>query len=126
MKAFDTLTSQKFESPIQILDYFKNNKITCKVDPDTKDRIYVLNPETNRSYTYLVKEDKNKQLYLEKIQRRSNMKIIIEAEDTILHSRDPLHIVICEKYPHRVVKAKKGKGSYKRKEKHKKDLREAD
>ena len=43
------------------------------------------------------------------------MKIIIEAEDTILHSRDPLHIVICEKYPHRVVKAKKGKGSYKRK-----------
>ncbi len=54
------------------------------------------------------------------------MKIIIETEDTILHSRDPLHIVICEKYPHRVVKAKKGKGSYKRKEKYKKDLREAD
>ena len=54
------------------------------------------------------------------------MKIIIEAEDTILHSRDPLHIVICEKYPHRVTKAKKGKGSYKRHEKHKKDLREAD
>ena len=48
------------------------------------------------------------------------MKIIIEAEDTILHSRDPLHIVIWKKYPHRVVKAKKGKGSYKRKEKHKK------
>ena len=43
------------------------------------------------------------------------MKIIIEAEDTVLHSRDPLHIVICEKYPHRVVKAKKGKGSYSRK-----------
>ena len=54
------------------------------------------------------------------------MKIIIEAEDTILHSRDPLHIVICEKYPHRVEKEKKGKGSYKRKEKNKKDLREAD
>ena len=54
------------------------------------------------------------------------MKIIIEAEDTLLRSRDLLHIVICEKYPHRVVKAKKGKGSYKRKEKHKKNLREAD
>ena len=54
------------------------------------------------------------------------MKIIIEAENTILHSRDPLHIVICEKYPHRVTKAKKGKGSYQRHEKHKKDLREAD
>ena len=54
------------------------------------------------------------------------MKIIIEAEETILHSQETLHIVICEKYPHRVVKAKKGKGSYKRKEKHKKDLREAD
>ena len=54
------------------------------------------------------------------------MKIIIEAEDTILHSRDSLHIVICENYPHRAVKAKKGKGSYKRTEKHKKDLREAD
>ena len=67
MKAFDTLTLQKFENPIQILDYFKNNKITCKVDPDTKDRIYVLNPETNRSYTYLVEEDKNKRLYLKKI-----------------------------------------------------------
>lgn len=54
------------------------------------------------------------------------MKIIIEAEDTLLRSRDPLHIVICEKYPYRVVKAKKGKGSYKRKQKYKKDLRETD
>ena len=67
MKAFDTLTLQKFENPNQILDYFKNNKITCKVDPDTKDRIYVLNSETNRSYTYLVEEDKEKRLYLKKI-----------------------------------------------------------
>ena len=67
MKAFDTLTAQKFENPIQILDYFKNNKITCKVDPDTKDRIYVLNSETKRRYTYLVEEDKDKRLYLKKI-----------------------------------------------------------
>ena len=126
MKALDAVKTMKFNNPADILNYFKVRKITHAVDPDTKDRIYVLNPETNRSYTYLVKEDKNKQLYLEKIQRRFDMKIIIEAEDTILHSRDPLHIMICEKYPHRVVKAKKGKGSYKRKEKHKKDLREAD
>lgn len=70
MKAFDTLTAQKFEDPIQLLNYFKNNKITYKVDPDTKDRIYALNPTTNRSYTFLVKEDKNKQLYLKKIQRQ--------------------------------------------------------
>lgn len=53
------------------------------------------------------------------------MKIIIEADDILLHSRDPLYITICEKYPHRVVKNKKGKGSYKRKAKHKKDLRES-
>ena len=46
------------------------------------------------------------------------MKITIEAEDTLLRSRDAVHIIICEKYPHRVVKAKKGKGSYKRKPKH--------
>ena len=68
MKAFDTLTAQKFENPIQILDYFKNNKITCKVDPDTKDRIYALNPDSNRSYTFLVKETADKKyLYLTKI-----------------------------------------------------------
>lgn len=54
------------------------------------------------------------------------MKIIIEAEDTLLRSRDSIHIVICEKYPYRVAKAKKGKGSYKRKPKHKKDRREVD
>ena len=54
------------------------------------------------------------------------MKIIIDAEDTVLHSRDPLHIVICEKYPSKKIRAKKGKGSYKRRLKHKKDLREAD
>lgn len=47
------------------------------------------------------------------------MKITIEAEDTLLRSRDAVHIIICEKYPHRVVKAKKGKGSYKRRPKHK-------
>lgn len=68
MKAFDILTAQKFEDPIQLLNYFKNNKITCKVDPDTKDRIYALNPDSNRSYTFLVKETVDKKyLYLTKI-----------------------------------------------------------
>lgn len=67
MKAFDTLTSQKFENPTQLLDYFKNHKIVCRVDPDTKDRVYAINPSTNRSYTYLVQEDKERRLYLTKI-----------------------------------------------------------
>ena len=67
MKAFDALTTQKFENPTQLLNYFKNHKIVCRVDPDTKDRIYALNPTTNRSYTFLVEEDKNKRLYLKKI-----------------------------------------------------------
>ena len=67
MKALDTITNLKFDSPNDILNYFEKHKIPFKVDPDTKDRIYVLNPETNRSYTYLVEEDKNKRLYLKKI-----------------------------------------------------------
>ena len=67
MKAFDALTVQKFENPEQLLNYFKNHKIVCRVDPDTKDRIYAVNPTTNRSYTFLVEEDKNKRLYLKKI-----------------------------------------------------------
>lgn len=67
MKAFDALTTQKFENSEQLLNYFKNHKIVCRVDPDTKDRIYALNPTTNRSYTFLVEEDKNKRLYLKKI-----------------------------------------------------------
>ena len=67
MKALDALKTMKFNDPTEILNYFKVRKITHAVDPDTKDRIYVLNPETNRSYTYLVEEDKNKQLYLKKI-----------------------------------------------------------
>lgn len=67
MKAFDTLTSQKFENPAQLLNYFKNHKIVCRVDPDTKDRVYAINPSTNRSYTYLVQEDKERRLYLTKI-----------------------------------------------------------
>ena len=67
MKALDVVTTMKFDDPVDILNYFKAHNLTHIVDPDTKDRIYVLNPETNRSYTYLVKEDKNKQLYLEKI-----------------------------------------------------------
>ena len=71
MKAFDTLTAQKFEDPNQLLNYFKSNKIVCKVDPDTKDRIYALNPDSNRSYTFLVKEAADKKyLYLTKIQRQ--------------------------------------------------------
>lgn len=67
MKAFDALTTQKFENPEQLLNYFKNHKIVCRVDPDTKDRIYALNPTTNRSYTFLVKENKDRWLYLTKI-----------------------------------------------------------
>ena len=67
MKAFDTLTTQRFEDPTQLLNYFENNQIIFKVDPDTKDRIYVINPDSKRSYVYLAQEDKNKQLYLSKI-----------------------------------------------------------
>ena len=67
MKAIDTITNLKFNDPADILNYFKAHHLTHAVDPDTKDRIYVLNPETNRSYTYLVEEDKNKRLYLKKI-----------------------------------------------------------
>ena len=67
MKALDTVTTMKFNDPADILNYFKAHSLTHAVDPDTKDRIYVLNPETNRSYTYLVEEDKNKRLYLKKI-----------------------------------------------------------
>ena len=67
MKALDNVTTMKFNDPVDILNYFKTHNLTHAVDPDTKDRIYVLNPETNRSYTYLVEEDKNKRLYLKKI-----------------------------------------------------------
>lgn len=67
MKALDTVTTMKFNNPVDILNYFKAHNLTHAADPDTKDRIYVLNPETNRSYTYLVEEDKNKRLYLKKI-----------------------------------------------------------
>ena len=67
MKVLDTITNLKFDSPNDILNYFKAHHLTHAVDPDTKDRIYVLNSETNRSYTYLVEEDKNKRLYLKKI-----------------------------------------------------------
>ena len=59
MKLFDNVKNLKFEKPSQILDFFKNHKITCKVDPDTKDRIYALNPETKRTYTYMVKQTTN-------------------------------------------------------------------
>lgn len=45
------------------------------------------------------------------------MKIVIKKED--YGKRDELHIVICEKYPARTYKKKKGKGSYTRKRKHK-------
>lgn len=67
MKALDVVTTMKFDDPVDILNYFKANNLTHIVDPDTKDRIYVLNSETNRSYTYLVEEDKDKRLYLKKI-----------------------------------------------------------
>lgn len=67
MKALDTVTTMKFSSPVDILNYFKVRHLTHAVDPDTKDRIYVLNSETNRSYTYLVEEDRNAQLCLKKI-----------------------------------------------------------
>ena len=67
MKALDTVTAMKFNNPIDILNYFKSHNLTHIVDPDTKDRIYVLNSETKRSYTYLVEEDKDKRLYLKKI-----------------------------------------------------------
>ena len=67
MKALDVVTTMKFDDPVDILNYFKAHNLTHIVDPDTKDRIYVLNSETNRSYTYLVEEDKDKRLYLKKI-----------------------------------------------------------
>ena len=67
MKALDALKTMKFNNPAEILNYFKVRKITHAIDRETKDRIYVLNPETNRSYTFLVEEDKNKRLYLKKI-----------------------------------------------------------
>ena len=67
MKALDTVTAMKFNNPIDILNYFKAHNLTHIVDPDTKDRIYVLNSETKRSYTYLVEEDKDKRLSLKKI-----------------------------------------------------------
>ena len=67
MKALDTVTTMKFNDPADILNYFKAHHLTHAVDPETKKHIYVLNPETNRSYTYLVEEDKNKRLYLKKI-----------------------------------------------------------
>ena len=70
MKAFDALTTQKFENLEQLLNYSKKHKLVCSVDPDTKDRIYALNPTTNRSYTFLVKENKDRWLYLTKIQRQ--------------------------------------------------------
>lgn len=66
MKMFDILKEMTFEDPNKILDYFKNNKIVFKVDCDTKDRLYALNPETKRSVTYLVKENEHGWLYLEK------------------------------------------------------------
>ena len=70
MKALDALKTMKFNDPADILNYFKVRKITHAVDPDTKDRIYALNPTTNRSYTFLVKETADKKyLYLTKIQR---------------------------------------------------------
>ena len=67
MKALDTVTTMRFNNPVDILNYFKAHNLTQAVDPDTKDRIYVLNSETKRSYTYLVEEDKEKRLYLKKI-----------------------------------------------------------
>lgn len=68
MKALDTVTAMKFDKPMDILNYFTAHGITCAVDPDTRDRIYVINPETKRNYTYMVKETTNKKyLYLEKI-----------------------------------------------------------
>ena len=67
MKALDALKTMWFNDPAEILNDQKVRKIAQALHPDTKHRIYVLNPETNRSYTYLVKEDKNEQLYLEKI-----------------------------------------------------------
>lgn len=66
MTAFQILTDLKFETPNQLLNYFTYHKIPFKVDPDTKDRIYALNPNTHRSYTFFVKENNNKLLYLEK------------------------------------------------------------
>ena len=53
------------------------------------------------------------------------MKITIKTKEQIC-GRDDLHIIICEKYPARKTRVKKGKGSYRRRPKHKKDLREAD
>ena len=67
MKALDNLKTMKFNDPVEILNYFKVRKITHAIDRDTKDRIYVLNSETKRSYTYLVEEDKDKRFYLKKI-----------------------------------------------------------
>lgn len=67
MKALDTVVTMKFNTPVDILNYFKAQHLVHAVDPDTKDRIYVLNSDTKRSYTYLVQEDKDKRLYLKKI-----------------------------------------------------------
>ena len=61
MKALDTITNLKFDSPNDIL------KIPFKVDPETKKHIYAVNPATRRSLAYEVNETKNGTMYLTKI-----------------------------------------------------------
>lgn len=67
MKAIDTITNLKFDSPNDILNYFEKHKIPFKIDPETKKHIYAINPETRRSLAYEVNETKNGTMYLTKV-----------------------------------------------------------
>lgn len=67
MTNFQQITLKKFPTPNAILDYFTASNIVFRVDPDTKDRIYALNPDTRRSYTFLVKDTADGYLKLEKM-----------------------------------------------------------
>ena len=60
MKALDTITSLKFDSPNDILNYFEKHKIPFKVDPETKKHIYAVNPETRPSLSNEVIKRRNK------------------------------------------------------------------
>lgn len=67
MTNFQQITLKKFSTPNAILDYFNAEGVVFRVDPDTKDRIYAINPDTRRSYTFLVKDTADGYLKLEKI-----------------------------------------------------------
>lgn len=67
MTNFQQLTQKKFLTLNALLNYLMTSGIVFKVDSDTKDRIYAINPDTKRSYTFLIKDDESGNLILEKV-----------------------------------------------------------